>query len=247
MAPAGTRSVSCVASRSAPCLVRTKNSVRPGVTRSRRATSTLPRGAPRTPGAPCVERRRPRARARARRVGEVAADRGRRRRGRGSPRTASGARPAGHRRGSVTTGRKPRSAMWSASSRDGDLDRRRASSAPLRAGRPAGRAWRRRRRRRARSRGDLAADRRAAEDGGEAHVDRVADRGEGVGDLLGELAGRDEDQAARAAAGVASRRAGPSAAGRRPASCRSRSGSGRGCRGRRARRAGCGPGSRRAW
>ena len=94
---------------------------------------------------------------------------------------------------------------------------------------------------------DLATDRRTAVDRGDPQAEGLGQRVERVGDLLGKLAGRDEDQAARAAGQRARRRrGGPASAGRSPASCRSRSGRGRARRGRRGRPAGCGSGWRTA-
>ena len=63
-----------------------------------------------------------------------------------------------------------------------------------------------------------------------AQAEDVHERLERVGDLHGQLAGRHEDQRARAtrARPWRRRRGGTASAGRRPASCRSRSGHGRG-------------------
>ena len=93
---------------------------------------------------------------------------------------------------------------------------------------------------------DLRPVRDAAEDGGDGQVDSGRERSERLRDLAGELTGRHEHECTRMVPGgaAASPRPGP----RRPAartrpSCRYRCGRGRGCLGRRARRAGSPPGS----
>ena len=128
----------------------------------------------------------------------------------------------------VTAGMKPRSAMWSASSRivismSSSVQAPRSSRSIRRPGVATTRSTPRR------IRVDLPADRDPAVDGRHGDVDRAAQRLQDLGDLDGQFPGRDQDQGPgglRAAAAVRPaerprRPAGPARAARRPASCRS--------------------------
>ena len=169
---------------------------------------------------------------------------------RASRRTASAGRRAGSgRAGGWTAGRKPRSAMWSASSRtvistsleravallDQVLEPAGAGDDDVDAVAQAG---------------DLRVLADAAEDGQRGEPGGLGQRRERRVDLADQLAGRGQDQrrGVRRRGGCdGRRRAGrPAAAGRRR-SCRSRCGRGRARRGRRASRAASRPGSGWGW
>ena len=157
----------------------------------------------------------------------------RRPRGRAWPRTAaSGGRREPCASIHSTCGRKPMSAMRSASSMMRMRDLRRGRARRARAGRSAGPGSRPRLRSCATEVADLAFHRRAAVERGDAHADRFADRAQHVDDLLGELAGRHEHERSRVA-GLRRTRRSATRAGRTRASCPSRSWP---CRTRRARR-----------
>ena len=129
---------------------------------------------------------------------------------------------------SVTSGRKPRSAIWSASSRtvtsmSSSEQMPRSIRSPSRPGVATMTSTPRS------QRVDLAVVGHAADGGLEEDAERLAQRQQRVVDLHGQLAGGHQDQRARVlrAGPLAAARSGSAAAGRRRASCRSRSGRGR--------------------